>query len=213
MEMPLFPLHLVLFPGVGCPLHVFEVRYRAMMEHILSGDRRFGVVAIRQGQEVGGDADVFDIGTIAEVEAVQRSEDGRMAIAARGIERFRIEQRLPDDPFPRATIRVLADEMGGELRGALTSARAAVHRYLSVVAKLRGTEVVAPGLGESDAIKISYALADAVQLDLPERQRLLEAATAADRLALVERAARAEARLLEVIGPPVGHDGESVHLN
>jgi len=213
MEMPLFPLHLVLFPGVGAPLHVFEMRYRAMMEQILAGDRRFGVIAIRQGQEVGGAADVYEIGTVAEVEAVQRSEDGRMAVAARGLERFRITRRLPDDPFPRAEVEAIAEETGDLPGGLVTSARAAVHRYLSIVARLRGTDVVAPALGESDPGVVSFALAEALQLDIPERQRLLEAETAVERLMLIEDAARAEARLLELVGPPLEFPSDAISPN
>lgn len=211
--MPLFPLHLVLFPGSTAPLHVFEPRYRAMIEHVLAGDRRFGIAAIRQGMEVGGPAEVYEVGTVAQIEQVQRAEDGRMALVARGTERFRVVTRSPDDPFPRAEVELLAEHLGADADRGMTHARAAVHRYLSVVAKLRGTDVIAPALGDDDPVRVSFALADALHIDLPDRQRLLEAPDVATRLALIEQLARNEARLLETVGPSVGRPTDSISLN
>lgn len=213
MDIALFPLHLVLFPEATIPIHVFEMRYRAMMEHVLAGDRRFGVVAIRQGMEVGGPADTFEVGTMALVEQVQRSEEGRMAVLAKGLQRFRITTRLPDDPFPRAEAEPLEDALGLDADRALTHARAAVHRYLSVVARLQGTELTAPALGDDDAIRVSFVLADTLHIDLPDRQRLLEAPDAAARLALVTELARAEAVLLDAVGPSVGRPTDTVSPN
>lgn len=213
MRAPLFPLHMVLFPGATMPLHVFELRYRVMMDHVLDGDRRFVIAAIRQGMEVGGPADVYSTGTLAEVEQVQRSEEGRMAIVVRGMRRVRIETRLPDDPFPAAEVDPVPEQLGLDADRAMTHARAALHRYLSVVAKLRGTDVTAPALGEDDAIKVSFLLADALHVDLPDRQRLLEAPDAAARLNLVEQLARDEARLLDMVGPSVGRPTDSISLN
>ena len=92
MDMPLFPLHVVLFPGSAMPLHVFEPRYRALMDRVLSEDRRFGVLAIRRGREVGGYADTFRIGTVAVVEQVQRAPDSSMAIIVTGHDRFALAQ-------------------------------------------------------------------------------------------------------------------------
>ena len=73
VEIPLFPLHVVLFPGETLPLHIFEMRYRAMIEHVLATDRRFGVIAIRQGMEAGGYAETFDVGTLATVAQLKRA--------------------------------------------------------------------------------------------------------------------------------------------
>src|ERR1041384_8113327 len=127
MRLPLFPLHVVLFPGETLPLHVFETRYKAMMETVLSTpERTFGVVAIRSGMEAGGPADVFDTGTIARVQQVQRSADGTMGISVVGTQRFHIDERLPDDPFPVAEITVLDDEIGPTPPGGLTIGRAAL---------------------------------------------------------------------------------------
>lgn len=212
MELALFPLHLVLFPGAVAPLHVFEPRYRAMMQDVLSGDRRFGVVSIRRGMEVGGFAETHDVGCVAVVEQVQRAADGSMALLARGTERFRIERRFPDDPYPYATITVLDEHPGDRPGERLPEARAAVNRYLAVIARMQGTEVVAPAL-PPDVVPASFVLADALRLDLPERQRLLEAPDAAARLTLVAELAKREALLLERLGPSVGRPSGTVSPN
>jgi len=213
MQIPLFALHLVLFPGATCPLQVFEMRYRAMMEQVLAGDRRFGVVSIRHGMEVGGPAETYEVGTIALVEQVQRAEDGKMAILVRGTERFRILERLPDDPFPRAEIETMEEEIGLDPDRGLTHARAAIHRYLSVVARLQGSELLAPALGDDDAVRVSFVLADVLHIDLPDRQALLEVSDAGTRLRTITELARREAVLLDAVGPSVGRPVDGISLN
>ena len=212
MDMPLFPLHVVLFPGSAMPLHVFEPRYRALMDRVLSEDRRFGVLAIRRGREVGGYADTFRVGTVAVIEQVQRAPDGSMAIIVTGHERFALDVRLPDDPYPIGELTMLDEDLGEQPSKELAPARAAVNRYLSVVARVHGDDVVAPTLPEELAAA-SFALASTLSLDLPERQRLLEAPDAANRLRLVAELAKREALLLEAVGPSVGRPTDAVSLN
>ena len=212
MDTPLFPLHVVLFPGSAMPLHVFETRYRALMERVLSDDRRFGVLAIRRGREVGGYADTFRIGTMAVVEQVQRAPDGSMAIIVTGHERFAVDVRLPDDPYPVGEVTILDEQPGEHPSKELPGARAAVNRYLSVVARVHGDDVVAPALPD-DVVSASLALASALTLDLPERQWLLEAPDAANRLKLVAELAKREALLLEAVGPSVGRPTDAVSPN
>ena len=210
--MPLFPLHVVLFPGSALPLHIFEQRYRTMMEAVLSEDRRFGVLAIRRGREVGGYADTFRIGTVAVVEQIQRANDGSMAIIVSGQERFALDVRLPDDPYPNGEVTLLEEPSGEQPSRELPAARAAVNRYLSVVAKVHGDDVVAPALPD-DLAAASFALASVLTLDLPERQRLLEANDVAERLKLVTDVAKREALLLEAVGPSVGRPTDAISPN
>jgi len=212
MDMPLFPLHVVLFPGSAMPLHVFEPRYRALMDRVLSEGRRFGVLAIRRGREVGGYADTFRIGTVAVVEQVQRAPDGSMAIIVTGHERFALDVRLPDDPYPIGEVTLLDESHGEHPSKELAPARAAVNRYLSVVARVHGDDVMAPTLPD-DIVTASFALASTLTLDLPERQRLLEADDAANRLRLVTELAKREALLLEAVGPSVGRPTDAVSPN
>jgi len=98
----MFPLGTVLLPFGALPLHVFEPRYRALVERVVQGDDRFGVVLIERGSEVGGDDVRSDVGCLAEIREVQAFDDGRYALIAVGTERIRVTEWLPDDPHPWA---------------------------------------------------------------------------------------------------------------
>src|SRR6476620_2383200 len=95
MSLPLFPLGLVLYPGVVLPLHIFEPRYRRLVQELLDmpdGSRLFGVVAIKAGREVGvhGVTALHEIGCTAELRYAEAYEDGRFDIIATGMTRFRL---------------------------------------------------------------------------------------------------------------------------
>lgn len=99
VEIPLFPLNTVLFPGIPLHLHIFEERYKLMLQYCLNNDALFGVVLIRKGQEaLGRLAEPYEIGCTAHILQVDTLSDGRMNILAQGGERFRIlslDYRLP----------------------------------------------------------------------------------------------------------------------
>lgn len=109
-ELPMFPLGTVLLPHMVLPLHVFEPRYRALMHDVLPGDREFGIVRIRHGDEVGGGDVRDDVGTIARVLQAQELEDGRFIAVTVGTRRVRIERWLEDAPYPRAVVHELAED-------------------------------------------------------------------------------------------------------
>jgi Lon protease-like protein len=206
--IPLFPLHVVLFPGAALPLHVFEPRYREMMTEVLGMEKvpnpesGFGVVCIRAGYEVGAPAETHDVGCLASVEQAVRHKDGTMDLVVRGTQRFRIDERPPDNPYPRATVTVLDEKPGRAADRAVQLARAALDRYLAVIARFadkESPEVTLP----SDPIAASFAASALLAVDPPVLQELVEAKTASDRLTRVARIARSEAHLLETVGPPV----------
>lgn len=109
MELPLFPLQTVLFPGMALPLHIFEERYRLMIGRCLERNEPFGVVLIREGVEVGGPAVPFDIGTTARIVHTQRLEDGRMNLLTVGVRRFRAGPLTQVEPYLVAEIELLDD--------------------------------------------------------------------------------------------------------
>lgn len=111
-RLPVFPLGSVLFPHQLLPLHVFEPRYRELTQRCLDGDRRFGVVLIERGHEVGGGEERFDVGTVAEIVQAARLSDGRWLLETVGRDRFRVDQWLPDDPHPWAEITPLESDGG-----------------------------------------------------------------------------------------------------
>ncbi|MEY3360946.1 MAG: hypothetical protein RL531_665, partial [Actinomycetota bacterium] len=82
--LPMFPLGTALLPGAMLPLHVFEERYRALVEHCLARDGEFGVVLIERGSEVGGGDRRFAVGTLARIVEAGRFPDGRYALVATG---------------------------------------------------------------------------------------------------------------------------------
>ena len=118
MDLPLFPLHTVLCPGVALPLHVFEDRYRAMVERCLAARSPFGVVLIREGREVGpGDLAVAGVGTVAEIREATRHPDGRFDLLAVGTQRFRLDSVEWDaEPYLVGRVTPLGEVLGEPAR-------------------------------------------------------------------------------------------------
>ena len=110
VTIPMFPLSLVLFPGQTLPLHIFETRYRTMVEEIIDADRKFGVVLIERGSEVGGGEIRKNVGTLAEIVDSEKSKDGRWLLITKGTKRIQISKWLEDSPYPRAEISFVEDE-------------------------------------------------------------------------------------------------------
>jgi uncharacterized protein len=195
VQLPLFPLHLVLFPGRPLPLHLFEDRYRRMLSDVLDGDRRFGVVAIQRGREVGGAPEVFGVGTVAEVRDVTELPDGRFNIVTRGTERFRVRALLGGAPYLRADVELLP-----ESSGACTTRAAQVYRQLvPYLAALGAPEELLACLPK-DANQLVYLAASALQVDLAEQQALLELDSTTERLDATLDLLRREAGLLRHLG-------------
>lgn len=201
MESPLFPLHMVLFPGARIPLHVFEPRYLEMVEHVLDGDRRFGIVAIQRGSDTATDAQTFGVGTFAEIEQVQRTANGTMDILVCGKERFALDVRLPDDTYPRGQVTPLPELPGLDAEMMLRDARVAINRYIGAIARIQDEDEIVPSL-PTDVCAASHVLAAAMQVPIPARQRLLEAPDASARLRMVIDIAHTEALLIGRVGPP-----------
>ena len=115
-EVPLFPLNTVVFPGVVTPLHIFEERYRALVRE-LAGidsvfDRVFGILAIREGYEVGdhGMQSAHRIGTLVQLTEVEAYDDGRFDIEVIGRQRLRVIESDSSGPFLRGEVELLTDE-------------------------------------------------------------------------------------------------------
>jgi len=99
VELPLFPLNSVLFPGATLPLHIFEERYKLMVGRCLQSGSPFGVLLIRSGNEVGEAAEPFEVGTTARIARVQHLDEGRMNLVCLGEQRFRLLKTLRDTPY------------------------------------------------------------------------------------------------------------------
>jgi len=148
MQIPLFPLHTVLCPGIVIPLHVFEQRYREMTRHCLDTGDPFGVVLIRAGREVGesGAKSLAGVGAFAEIREAGRYPDGRYDLLAAATGRFAIENvDATSAPYLVAQVQPLDDEVGDEARAERLSAIAIRRfvRYLDLVRARDGEEVEA----------------------------------------------------------------------
>jgi uncharacterized protein len=126
MDLRLFPLNSVLFPGMRMPLHIFEERYKIMIRECIEEDAPFGVMLIRSGAEVGGTAVPHDIGTTARILQVEYLDDGRMNIFAIGGERFRTVAINTTQPYLRGEVSIL------EQQPSTDSAYAAVQRARTI---------------------------------------------------------------------------------
>lgn len=104
--LPIFPLNVVLFPGMQLPLHIFEERYLSMIEDCLANDSPFGVTLIQNGHEVGGLAEPHLIGTTARITDVENLEEGQMNIQVIGERRFRLLELLAIKPYPVASVHL-----------------------------------------------------------------------------------------------------------
>jgi Lon protease-like protein len=145
MELPLFPLHTVLCPGVALPLHVFEERYRLMVERCVESGEPFGVVLIREGRETGPlDGRISRVGTTALIREVGRLPDGRLDLMTVGGRRFRIETLTDsEEPYLIADVRYLREPVG-DPDMARTLAERVSSRFL------RYLEVLQPALEDDD---------------------------------------------------------------
>ena len=110
--LPMFPLGTVLVPKAVVPLHVFEPRYQTMLADVMTGDRKFGVVLIERGSEVGGGDVRTDVGTVAQVVELHPIAPDRWLVIVAGTERITVDRWLPDDPYPRAEVSAFPDESG-----------------------------------------------------------------------------------------------------
>lgn len=208
-RIPLFPLGTVLFPGLVLPLHVFEERYRLMVRTLLDRpetERRFGVVAIRQGREVGSDGvrALYPVGCTAVLRRVDPLPDGRFEIVATGGERFRLLDVDTSLPYAQGEV-VLLDERRGDADAVVAASVARVFaRYRAALsggglAALEEGAEVQPADLPDDPRALSYLVGAAMVLDLPDQQRLLEQPSVADRLRAELALLRREAALLRAL--------------
>jgi len=170
--LPLFPLELVLLPGVPLPLHIFEPRYKEMIAECIEQKKPFGVV------RASSDG-VADIGCTAEIMSVTKKyDDGRMDIITRGVERFEVVEVNEDRSFLQAEISVVEDEPEKPPADMVTQAV----RLHAEIAKLAGAEPSGP---DERAGNLSFLLAGSLPLDLDFKQSLLSTLSETKRLEAV----------------------------
>jgi Lon protease-like protein len=200
VELPLFPLSTVLYPGLPIPLHVFEERYREMFGRVIDGERRFGVVAILHGHEVGGSSVYHPIGCVAEVRDVRRHPDGRLDVVARGERRFRIEGVTQAAPYIVANVATLGETAGDRAAERIEPVAGLFNRYVTSLLEMAGEDEIEPVDLPDDPVAASYLVAAGLQVDLPDKQNLLTVPSASERLRAEVGLLRRELSLLDRLG-------------
>lgn len=204
IEVPLFPLNAVVFPGMVTPLHIFEDRYRTLVRELLAIDdpamRVFGIISIREGYEVGdhGMQSAHRVGTLVQLTEVDSYDDGRYDIELTGRERLRVHAFDNSGPFLRGEVELIADDEEPDADDEAARARETFERYRQVLSALRG-DAVLEGELPRDPVYLSYALASTCLLTLPQRQALLEAEDARERLGMLRREMTEELRAMQAL--------------
>ncbi|HEY0444228.1 MAG TPA: LON peptidase substrate-binding domain-containing protein [Candidatus Limnocylindrales bacterium] len=141
MEIPLFPLHTVLCPGIALPLHIFEPRYRLMIERCVEKSVPFGIVLIREGREVGsGKVAIAGVGTFAEIREATLLPDGRYDLLVVGSGRFTVDEiDLGKEPYLVGEVTALDDEVGDQVAATTLAART-MRRFVAYLQLLQPME-------------------------------------------------------------------------
>jgi uncharacterized protein len=201
-RLPLFPLGTVLFPGLLLPLHVFEDRYRALVRDLVDAPeeaRGFGVVAIREGREVGdgGIRSLHPVGCLADLRQVEPHPDGRFDIVATGARRFRIDSvDATSQPYLQADVEFL-DEPDGDAADVL--ARTVAMLWGAYRQALTGRRPEDTDELPDEPVVLSYLVAAATILELSDKQRLLEEPDTTSRLRRELSILRREAIVLRLL--------------
>ena len=228
MRLPYFPLHVVLFPHLPLPLHIFEERYRAMAGDLVSdaspSGGRFVVSMITEGSETGPGARTRRVGTIAEVRSAEQFDDGRWVLLTAGLSRAVLGAVDESGPYAIVDASPLPEVSGVGADRLVPQVQAALDRYLATVKRFVATAasesqppdertdvtasldaVLKPIRLPDDPLAASYAVGGVLQVELTRKQQLLELPDAASRLRAELQLLNREARLLaDGALPPIG---------
>ena len=184
VQIPIFPLQTVLFPGAQLPLVIFEERYKVMCEELRESGGVFGVVLIRHGNEVGGGAIPFEVGTTARIDEYEPAEGGRFRLQATGVKRFRVVRMLSPRPYPYAEVELIDDdvyERDSRLVSAVETVRTVFPLYFKMALQLTDQWARTINIPSSPHRLVNF-LAPWLQAEEEAKQRLLELIPAADRV-------------------------------
>jgi Lon protease-like protein len=183
MEISLFPLpSLVLFPNIAVPLHIFEERYKLMINGCIDRAEAFGLVLLRSGATAETEDTIHRVGIAARITDVERLEDGRMNIMCEGESRFRIARFTQQTPFWKGTVQFFEEETPRESLESLYEEVARLYRKVaalgSELSESPQTELILP----ESATDLSYMVAYVLDIDSEEKQKMLEMKSTSERL-------------------------------
>ncbi len=182
LELPLFPLNVVLFPGAELPLHIFEPRYRQMINECYEKAMPFGVVLAQPESELHQE-EPNAIGTMAEIEVLDRLQDGRMNLIAKGTQRFRILSQHHEKPYLSGIVELYRDvaEPQQTLLRQADYARNLFESYLQILLEVVGKEHIVFNL-PTDPEELSHFIAYFLDVQDEQKQRFLELTSTLQRL-------------------------------
>lgn len=213
MNLPIFPLNSVLFPGMPLRLHIFEERYKEMINECIENQSPFGIVLIEEGVAQDGPlAKPHMIGTTAYISQVQRLPFGRMNILVTGRERFKIQSLdARSRSFLTGQVELLPFEnrvSQGLARGS-ARLRGLLERYLTALSDAGQVQVDLSQI-PTDTLSLAYLAAMLLQDDAGNKQHLLEAENTKDFVRLLLQIYQREVLLIELmLHPPANMENET----
>lgn len=187
-ELPLFPLPLVVFPGVPLPLHIFEPRYRQMLKDVRAGNGMFGVSYFDASETERDRPPVGHVGCACEVVEVQPMPDGRSNVLTVGIVRYRVESYVErGDPYLVGETSFFEDapEDEEQLKERASEVTTLFGRIARAVRTINDERASLPDLPETEPERLSFLVAAAMEMDMEIKQELLEVESTGERLARV----------------------------
>lgn len=184
-NLPLFPLPVVLFPGVPLPLHIFEPRYRQMLLDIRVSNNLFGLAYFDSTTAETEVPPAGHVGCVAEVTETQTFPDGRSNILTLGVIRYRIESYVEHgDPYLVAQVSYFEDEDENESMLAATAKEVAetFTRIAQAVRTINDERASLPDISDTEPQRLSFLVAAAMEIDADVKQELLELRSTSERL-------------------------------
>jgi Lon protease-like protein len=180
LELPLFPLNMVLFPGGPLPLRIFEPRYVDLVKHCMRERSSFGVLLIRAGSEAGAVASTADVGTSARIEDFYQLPDGLLGITCIGERKFRVKRRWSQsDGLNIGEIEWLEEEKPADLPPQYAHLGELIRKVLPELGELYASMELRP----NDASWVGSRLAEILPIGLLDKQHCLEIEDPVQRLA------------------------------
>lgn len=220
-ELPLFPLPLVLFPGVPLPLHIFELRYQRMLADIRAHDSLFGLSYFDESESTESLPSIGHVGCVAEVTEVQPLPEGRFNILTVGLIRYRLESYVErGDPYLVGRVNFFEDEEEDEdyLKRRSEEVSTLFIRIARAVRIINDERASLPELPDTTPEQLSFLVAAAMELETEVKLELLELRYTSERLKrLRDLLARAtpnyeERARIHAIAKGNGHGGKKLDI-
>lgn len=220
-ELPLFPLPVVLFPGMPMPLHIFEPRYRKMLADIRASNNLFGLSFFDSSSATTEIPQAGHIGCVAEVTETQALPDGRSNVLAVGVVRYQVEAYVErGDPYLAVRVDFFEDDDEDDetLAAAAREVAAMFMRVANAIRVINDERGNLPDISDTEPQKLSFLVAAAMEIEVETKQELLELRSTSERLSrlrdLLARVVKGyeERARLHGIAKGNGHGGRKIEV-